>query len=483
VWQVTTPVPAALEQAIVSHLRHNCRFAFEGAYKLFAEQVSFYENASLCMLCLEPGTTLNSGRRRRQRIERLTAFYFLFRDIDGDEILLPLTGGEGDIVLANRWLGLVLHDDAQRLDYARFYCAFARTKQPPAFHNVPRKLSELRFKSRVTEQQIWGIYGATWRFLVNPTTLDIRIAFEPRGLHWLARHRAHLPMQCGSDLLDVDLKIWAWDGHVSYRKSQIIYRDEALDAEPQERPGRIGLPVYVRWRERLLALFRNVRAQVYRGVYLVSTAMFLVASFISLIFPLGAQVAIQPLLEILAVATGWGDWTIWLRAACLYCLGYFVFTTLLVLDIEKVRNALLAMSSRFQGSRLDALLYGLVLRGHRTPGGYRRDLFRRVFWAVTRLMTWTFYLVLVFTSLQISFRPQLANEAKTLLDVMRVFGEQALLYIPVVFYYVGRKSLEPERLVLVASEIMIAFQLIMGLLVIRRVHRFWASTSAARLRA
>jgi hypothetical protein len=66
---------------------------------------------------------------------------------------------------------------------------------------------------------------------------------------------------------------------------------------------------------------------------------------------------------------------------------------------------------------------------------------------------------------------------------MQVFGEQALLYIPVIFYYVGRKSLDPARLTFIAREIMISFQLIMGLLVIRRVHRFWASTAASRLRS
>jgi hypothetical protein len=87
----------------------------------------------------------------------------------------------------------------------------------------------------------------------------------------------------------------------------------------------------------------------------------------------------------------------------------------------------------------------------------------------------------VFTSLQISFRPQLLAEVKVLVDVIQVFAEQALLYIPVVFYYVGRKSLDKEKLVHVASEVMIAFQLIMGLLVIRRVHRFWASTAGTRL--
>jgi TRAP-type C4-dicarboxylate transport system permease small subunit len=68
-------------------------------------------------------------------------------------------------------------------------------------------------------------------------------------------------------------------------------------------------------------------------------------------------------------------------------------------------------------------------------------------------------------------------------DVMQVFAEQAALYIPVVFYYVGRKSLDPQKVALVSFWVLLAFQLIMGLLVIRRIHRFWASTTAARLNA
>jgi hypothetical protein len=63
---------------------------------------------------------------------------------------------------------------------------------------------------------------------------------------------------------------------------------------------------------------------------------------------------------------------------------------------------------------------------------------------------------------------------------MQLFAEQAMLYIPVLFYYVGRKSLDPSKLALVSFWVLIAFQPIMGLLVIRRIHRFWASTATAR---
>jgi len=476
VWDVTGPIPEALKGAIVSHLRENCRFTFEEPCRLTGEQVPFYGDVLLCQLVLEPGSTFSSSRKKKQ-LQSVGVFYFLFRT--EDEVLIPLTGGEGDILLAKRWLGLSLEDDAQRLDYARFYYAFALTERPPQYRNVPRKLAELRFKRPVTEQQIWGIYGAMWRFLVDANTLDVRVHFEPRGSFWRARHRAHLPMQFGSDLFDVDLKIWHRDGHVSYRKTGLIYRDDALAEEPRERPGRIGRPGYVSRAEWLLTLYQNFKTIINQAVYLAVFALFLLASAVALALPLDLWgfSLLRLLLDLVAGAVGIGHWAAWLGIASFYCIAYFVLTTLLVLDIETLRNSLLTWSPRFRDSRLNELLYAMVVRGRIVENGYRRGLLRRVRAAVSWLIVWTGYLVCVFTSLQTSLRPQLAGDTKALGDVMQVFAEQALLYIPVVFYYVGRKSLDPAKVALVSLGVLIAFQLIMGLLVIRRIHRFWASTA------
>jgi hypothetical protein len=429
---------------------------------------------------LQPGTSFSSGGKRKQ----LTApayFYFLFRP--DDEVLIPLTGGEGDVWLANRWLGLTLENDATRLDYARFYYAFALTENPPQFRNIPRQLKELRFNKPVTEKQIWGIYGATWRFLVDPVTLEMKIHFEPRGVFWRARHRAHLPMQFGSDLCDVDLKIWERDGHVSYRKTALIYRDDALAAEPSERPGKIGRPRYISRREWFRTLFQNLRSGMLQLAYLAILAVLLVASAVALALPLdmwGVSI-LRILLDLGASVTGAGEWKDWLGPASAYCIAYFALTTLLVLDIETVRNALLTWSPWFRKSALNELLYSMIVWGHIVENGYRRGLWRRLRTAATWLVIWTVYLVCVFTSLQTSIRPELANDPKKLSDIMQVFGEQALLYVPVIFYYVGRKSLDPEKVALVSFWVLVALQLTMGLLVIRRIHRYWASTASARL--
>ena len=183
----------------------------------------------------------------------------------------------------------------------------------------------------------------------------------------------------------------------------------------------------------------------------------------------------------MAGATGIGDWTTWLKIASFYCIAYFVLTTLLILDVETLRNALLTWSPRFRNSSLNEFLYGIIVRRHRVENGYQRSFMRRARGAISWLIVWTVYLVCVFTSLQTSFRPRLAADPKALSDVVQVFAEQAMLYVPVVFYYVGRKSLDPAKVALVSFWILVAFQLIMGLLVIRRIHRFWASSRTVQV--
>ncbi len=478
VWHVEGLVPDHLQRAIASHLKANCQFEFEGECKLRGDEIAFYEDTLLCELVCAPGTRIRSGRRRQQ-IEVTRSFYFLFKAVAGDEVLIPLTGDRGDILLANRWLNRRLEDDEQRLDYARFFYAFARTEIPPSFHNVPRQMSEMRFANPVAETRVWAIYGAMWRFLDPKRPLYVRARFERRGVPWRSRHRAHLPLQIGSEIFDVDLKIWAADGQITYRKAELVYRDEALAAEPQERPGIIRMPRYVWWGERILTFYRNMKAHINQAFYLATTSLFIIASAFAFVFT--ASIWGQRLLDLVAQTTGLGDWATWLKVACFYCIAYFVLTTLLILDAEKVRNGLLMWNRRFGGSWLDQVLHGWILKRRRSDSGYRRDLSRRIVMAVTLLAFWTGYLVIVFTSMQIAFRPHLASDVRAMLDVMEVLGEQAPLYIPIVFYYIGRKSVDVQKHALIASGIMVTFQLMMGLLVIRRVHRFWAGTASQRL--
>lgn len=478
-WHVEGIVADHLQRAIAAHLKQNCQFEFDGDCTLRADPLAFYEDTLLCELLCKPGARIRSGRKRQQ-IEVATSFYFLFKTVAGDEVLIPLTGDRGDILLANRWLTRRLDDDGQRLDYARFFYAFARTEVPPCFHNVPREMAEVRFSPPATNEKIWGVYGAMWRFLDPARLLHVRVVFERRGLPWRTRHQAHLPLQIGNEIFDVDLKIWADDGQITYRKAELVYRDSALAAEPQDKPGKIRMPRYVWWGERLLTLGRNAKAHIYQALYLATTSLFIAATAITFAFL--ASVWGRRFLELVAHATGIGDWTTWLKIACLYCITYFALTTLLILDAEKVRNGLRMWSRRFTGSWADQVLHGWILKRRRRDSGYRHDLWKRIVMAVFLLAFWTAYLVVVFTSLQVAFRPQLAWDVQAMLEVMRVLAEQALLYIPLVFYYVGRRLIEEEKRALIAPGIMITFQFMMGLLVIRRVHRFWAGTASSRLR-
>ena len=66
---------------------------------------------------LQVGCSYRNARKTKV-LDTPASFYFLFRTVDDDEVLIPLTGGEGDVLLAKRWLGLSLRDDGERLDYA-----------------------------------------------------------------------------------------------------------------------------------------------------------------------------------------------------------------------------------------------------------------------------------------------------------------------------------------------------------------------------
>ena len=419
----------------------------------------------------------------RARSRRIPArFYFLYKSEGNTDILMPLSGRQGDLLIAKRWFGLSLGTDALRLAYARFYLAFGRTRKPPRFFNVPQSVYDLRL-GQINQPRIWGIFGSLWRFGVGDSALAVRPHFERRGTLWFSRWRAHVPMQKGNELQDVDLSIWDIDGHVTFHPSSIIYRDPALLEEFNSLPARINHPDYIRWQEALLAFYRNFQAIINQIAYLVFLVLFSVAATVSLLLPLeiyGYRFAREGLAWV-AANSGIGTWTDWLKVACFYCIGYFAFTTVLILDAATMRSSLLTVSNRFKDSWLDAFLFRMERRERRIEYGYRRGFFRRIWIAAQRLLAWTFYMVCLFTSLQVSYRPQLVDDAKALGDVWQLFAEQALLYVPVVFYWVGSKSLDADKQALVTPWILILLQLWMGLLVIRRIHRYWASTSSARL--
>ena len=67
-WDVTGEIPDVVQRAIISHLKGNCRFTFEGDYRLTGELLPFYGDALLCQLVLETGCSVASGRQRRQQL-------------------------------------------------------------------------------------------------------------------------------------------------------------------------------------------------------------------------------------------------------------------------------------------------------------------------------------------------------------------------------------------------------------------------------
>jgi hypothetical protein len=484
VWDVSGPVSDELKRTILNHLEQNCAFEVRGDDgELTGELLSFYADTVLCQLVLPKGAEIRHKRGQRERLEEITTFYFLFRHVAGDQLLIPLAGGCGNIHLANHYLGLRLDNDLHRMAYARFYCAFGRVGKPPQFVNAPQELSDVRFVAGAPSEKKWLAYGAMWRFLDRATRTSLDVRFETRGLFAAAGHRAHLPLQLGRQLIDADLKIWRRDGHITYKPVELVYENEALAREPEHVVGRISLPKYIKRSERMRAGLQNLKASLRQFAYLLGTGLFLLASGISLLFPLelfGISL-MRSLLEAVAALVPFANWMTLLCASTIYCIAYFVLTTFLVLDTETIRNGLLTLRPSLQGGMVDEWLHNIARRQNRSRKAQRLALWKRIALALTFLFFWSLYLVLVFTSLQASLMPASVATPEAMLKVMTIFVEQAALYVPVVVYYVGRSSLDPVKLALISYPLIVAFRLIIGLLVVRRIHRFWASTARSRL--
>lgn len=478
-WDITGNPVVEDHDEILAHLAQHKILSVFGGHRLTVEAVSFFPDTLLCCLQIEPGARIVVGSKKTENLHHRTAFYFLFRTTPGKQQLIPIADGAGNLVLANRHLELQLNNNQQRLEYARFYFAFARSGRPPAFRHLPISPSGLRFQPDAPAGRMLLAQGALWRFMDEDTRSRLIVAFHRRGLFpGRARHHAHVPVQYGKEIYDVDINIWQSDGHITDTKFELVYADDKLAEEPKIRVGHLALPAYIANRERWLTRYRNLRAALTQLAYIAMTLVFGAASAIALAFLLEGF-GITLVRSTLSSIVGKGWWLV-LCIACIYCIVHFASTTFLVLDIDRIRSSILTLRPGWSGGKLDEWLHDKARRQQMRDRAARAGIFRRIGLAVTFLTTWLTYLVLVFTSLQLSLRPQLLTEAGAILEIMTIFAQQALQYIPVVFYYVGRSSMDLAKRHFVDLPIMLVFQLSVGLLVIRRIHRFWSSTSRAR---
>ncbi|RTL68922.1 MAG: hypothetical protein EKK41_14805 [Hyphomicrobiales bacterium] len=478
-WEIQNTPAYAAREAILAHLIHNRIAQVPEGHRLFAETVPFYADTLLCCLVVPGGTRILIGEKKAQDD---TAFYFLFRTTPGQQQFVPIAEGPGNIWLANRHLELKIGNDDLRAAYARFYFAFARTGRPPTFRHLPASSDGLRFKDGCPPETRWKAEGALWRFLDTATRTKLRIDFQRRGLFPTRfRFHAHAPVQYGTEIHDIDFNIWQSDGHVTDTKYELIYTSPDLAEEPKIKVGHLPLPGYITRRERWYTRFKNFKAALGQLLYMAVTLVFGLASLLALGFIVdgfGHQL-VRPILETVAGA-GW-PWLLF--ALSTYCVLHFAATTFLTLDIERIRSSVLTVRPSLSGSWFDEWLYRAARRQVMRDRATRTGVIRRIVLALTFLATWLTYLVLVFTSLQLSWRPALAAEPGAVMQIITIFAQQAAQYIPMVFYFVGRSSLDPAKRHFVDLAVMLVFQGAVGLLVIRRIHRFWTSTSRAhRLR-
>ncbi|MDX2205634.1 MAG: hypothetical protein NW223_22980 [Hyphomicrobiaceae bacterium] len=485
-WDITSIPTPELHAAIVSHLADNGVIQLTGPYRLTADAVSFYPDTLLCCLVVEPGTKILKGARAKniEHLQTSTAFYFLFRATPGKQQIVPVADGPGNLLLANRHLDFSIENDQQRLEYTRFYLAFARSGQPPRFRHLPMSPEGLRFTAACPPEQRLRVQGALWRFMDRETRSRLAIGFQRRGIfHTLIHHHAHVPVQYGQEIYDVDINIWQRSGRITDTRYELVYANQCLAEEPAITIGVLPMPSYITKRERRTAWLNNIRAALAQVLYVCMMIVFLSASTVAVIFAaegLAGTAAVRWILELI-FGTSW--WLI-LLLACAYCILHFAITTFLALDIESIHSAVLTLRPSWTGSWIDRWLDNKSQeqnerRNQNAVGG----ILARIKTAAGLLVSWLAYLILIFTSLQLSLRPYLLDENNSALIVSSIFFQQALQYIPMIFYFVGRHSLDDSKRRFVSVFVMLLFQSAVGLLVIRRIHRFWSDTSRAyRLR-
>ena len=421
--------PTTLEQSILAHLRANCAFAFVGNHDLHVEQVSFYPDTWLCRLTLRRGTTLVGGKRK-QPLGGDAEFRFLFRDTLGDELLIPLANDRSNILLANRLLGLTIRNDKDRMEYVRFYYGVSRVERRGETLNIPDTLEHVGFNDDATPEDKSNVFGAMWRFLDRETRTRLAVKFEDLGLFQWARYRAYVPAQLANALFDIELKIWRRNGHVTYNKSALIYEGDALKGVPLPRLGKIALPGYIRWSERVRSYFGKLRATLGRATYAAAALLFALTSIVTVAFLLefAGVTIVRQTGEHLVSMIGVGTWKVPLAICAAYCILYFTLTTTLILDIDTIRDTLLRWVPKIEGSRVDNILYEISRRQHRSERGYKPPMWKRLLSSGFLLVFWSLYLIAVFTAydatLQKSDEP--ANSRPTALVIGMISSKAAM---------------------------------------------------------
>jgi hypothetical protein len=357
---------AEFGREVIAHLKENCQFEFEGDHTLHAEELVFYPDTILCRLTLKAGTRLRS-RKYRRTLPRDTDFYFLYRPRLGEDRLIPLSNDRSNVLLANHWFDLKLRDDRERLEYVHFYYGVCRAESKGQALNIPRTIGDVGIAATASADERAATLGALWRYLDEANRSSLVVRFEEVGLYQWKRYRAHVPAQFADTLYDIELKIWARNGHVTYNKSAPIYRTSGLQGPKLPRLGKIHMPAYIDRFELLRFFLNKITATFGKALYAVATLLFVLASIASVLFMLEA-INIPILRSLLGWVPGLPGWQVLLRAMVIYCILYFALTTTLVMDVDTMRDMLHRWVPSVQGTFIDKALYNVSRKQHRLFG-------------------------------------------------------------------------------------------------------------------
>jgi hypothetical protein len=114
-----------------------------------------------------------------------------------------------------------------------------------------------------------------------------------------------------------------------------------------------------------------------------------------------------------------------------------------------------------------------------------QDTFRkRALLALRLLVFWTAYAVLAFASLQIAANIAANNQDAAAGEIVGTLVKQAAINVPLIAYFMLRLPqffgpLDPVGQHLVSAWILICFQIVMALVIIKGIYRVWVFTKEA----
>ena len=492
-----------LGMQIRERVAKDCRFpeALSTEWSLRGAKVTFYQNGWLAYLAPQSDA---SGAARRYFVVELG-----WRNRKPKRII-PIANVSGAVDRVNRHLKLNVRKE-NLIDYLSFYYAFtpkeatseagervtAQFAVPISADDVviePSQIDKRRAsQSTVLCDERCLAMGAVWHFL-DPTTHAqfVPRRFKRRKLPYFFRITARLPVQLENALFAVDVKVTELSGTPTLSNIELLYQGALRPPLTSSSIG-LALPDWIARKElwRRIAKFAGefARMIVRRAGLTLSWSVTLFFAYLwglSALFPILEILDVNFLrrhLEWLSGTLGLQAWPATLAQLTGVALIAFLLHVYYLTSADKMFNWLFWVCPKRWEKTLERLLTPRLERHDREL--IAQDTFRkRALLALRLLVFWTAYAVLAFASLQIAANIAANNQDAAAGEIVGTLVKQAAINVPLIAYFMLRLPqffgpLDPVGQHLVSAWILICFQIVMALVIIKGIYRVWVFTKEA----